>query len=121
MTAKREYRLSPQRLQDLIKNLQVFYRCPSCSADYLNDDIRFLGRVEKHCFMQLNCSKCSLPVLATVLMPVHQSTARGKQKPQKKKPQLGHDASRRERSAFQEQGAITAYEIADFYAFLHSL
>ena len=70
--------------------------------------------------MQLNCSKCSLPVLATVLVPVHQSAARGKRKLQKKTT-LGYDASRRERSAFQEQGAITAHEIADFYAFLHSL
>lgn len=71
--------------------------------------------------MQLNCSKCSLPVLATVLMPVHQSPALGKRKVQKQKPRLGYDTSRRERAAFQGQGAITSHEIADFYAFLHSL
>lgn len=54
-------------------------------------------------------------------MPVHQSPALGKRKAQKQKTRLGYDASRRERSAFQGQGAITAHEIADFYAFLHSL
>lgn len=72
--------------------------------------------------MQMNCTKCSLPVLATVLMPVHQSASRTKrQKIQGSKARLGYDASRKERSAFHEQGVITAHEIADFYAFLHSL
>ncbi len=120
--AKREYRLSPRALQELIKNLRVFYKCPSCSAEYETDDIRFLGKVDQHCFMQLNCSKCSLPVLATVLLSakeIQQKSAR-KQKAHSK-PGLGYDTSRRERTRFMELGAISSQEIADMYSYLRDL
>ena len=36
------------------------------------------------------------------------------------KSSLGMDASRRERVQFQQRGAITASEIADFYGYLNS-
>ena len=35
--------MNPKALNELINNLRVFYRCPSCSAEYHADDIRFLG------------------------------------------------------------------------------
>jgi hypothetical protein len=113
--------LSPKALNELINNLRVFYRCPSCSADYKADDVRFLGKVDQHCFMQLNCQKCSLPVLATVLMshPIGQKARRNRRKTTNK-PALGMDVSRKERASFNQKGAITAAEIADFYAFLDS-
>lgn len=118
--AKREYRLSPRALQELIKNLRVFYKCPSCSAEYETDDIRFLGKVDQHCFMQLNCSKCSLPVLATVLLSTQEVNhkSRRKQKAQPSRSGLGFDASRRERTRFMELGAISSQEIADMYSYL---
>lgn len=118
--AKREYRLSPRALQELIKNLRVFYKCPSCSAEYETDDIRFLGKVDQHCFMQLNCSKCSLPVLATVLLSAQEVNhkSRRKQKVQPSRSGLGFDASRRERTRFMELGAISSQEIADMYSYL---
>jgi hypothetical protein len=112
--------LNPKALNELINNLRVFYRCPSCSAEYQSDDIRFLGKVDQHCFMQLNCQKCSLPVLATVLMS-HVAPTKSKRNRRKTgKTSLGLDASRRERAQFQQKGAITSAEIADFYGFLNS-
>lgn len=112
--------MNPKALNELINNLRVFYRCPSCSAEYHADDIRFLGKVDQHCFMQLNCQKCSLPVLATVLMS-HTVAAKAKRNRRKtSKSSLGMDASRRERAQFQQRGEITAAEIADFYGFLNS-
>lgn len=111
--------MNPRALQDLIKNLRVFYRCPSCDADYREGDIRFLGKVEQHCFIQLHCAKCSLPVLATVLLSIQPKNKRTRRKIQR--PSLGHDTSRKERSRFKDRGAITAHEIADFYAYLQAL
>ena len=60
--------MNGKNLQELIKNLQVFYKCPSCGAQYRHEDITFLGKVDEHCFMQLTCEACSLPILATVLL-----------------------------------------------------
>ncbi len=111
--------MSPKSLQELINNLRVFYRCPSCSAEYRSDDIRFLGKVEQHCFMQLNCPKCSLPVLATVLMGADLEAKRNRRK--YKRSNIGVDATRRERSLFTKKGAISSREIADFYAFLRDI
>lgn len=116
--------MNPKALQELIDNLRVFYRCPSCSAGYHAEDIRFLGKVEQHCFMQLNCKECSLPVLATVLLSHHAVVGRDITMQQLKKHkkrgrnQFGADLSRREKAAFHRRGAITASEIADFYSFL---
>ncbi len=121
---KREYRLSPKALQELIKNLRVFYKCPSCSAEYSPDDIRFLGKVDQHCFMQLNCSKCSLPVLATVLLSAQEVNHKGQRKSRPvsvSKPRLGYDASRRERSRFTALGAISSHEIAEMYSYLREI
>ena len=104
--------MKSKNLQDLIKNLQVFYKCPSCGAGYFHDDIVFLGRVEEHCFMQLTCHDCSLPVLATVFL---QSELIAKTKQANsilgRKADLGY----RERDKFIKRGPITSGEIADFY------
>ena len=124
ISGKREYRLSPKALQELIKNLRVFYKCPSCTAEYTSDDIRFLGKVDQHCFMQLNCSKCSLPVLATVLLSAHEVSHKGQRKSRTAlgpKPRLGYDATRRERSRFTALGAISSLEIAEMYSYLREI
>ncbi|MCC7543169.1 hypothetical protein IT415_00450 [bacterium] len=70
--------------------------------------------------MQLNCSKCSLPVLATVLLSAQEVNhkSRRKQKVQPSRSGLGFDASRRERTRFMELGAISSQEIADMYSYL---
>lgn len=113
--------LSPKALNELINNLRVFYHCPSCSAEYQTDDIRFLGKVDQHCFMQLNCQKCSLPVLATVFMSGNDIAVKTKRNRRKTgKSSLGMDASRRERAQFHRRGAITSAEIVDIYSFLNS-
>ena len=57
--------MSHKNLQELIKNLQEFYKCPSCETNYHFEDIRFLGEIEVYCFVQLTCHECSLPLLAT--------------------------------------------------------
>jgi hypothetical protein len=101
-----------KNLQDLIKNLQVFYKCPSCGSSYIHDDIAFLGRVEGHCFMQLTCHDCSLPVLATVFLQSELEQASKKYSSRLgRKADLGY----KERSKFIDRGAISSLEIADFH------
>ncbi|MEI6581384.1 MAG: hypothetical protein WCN86_00720 [bacterium] len=107
--------MKSKNLQDLIKNLQVFYKCPSCGSSYIHDDIAFLGSVEEHCFMQLTCHDCSLPVLATVFMQSELDKA-GKQNGSKlgRKADLGY----RERAKFIDRGPISSQEIAAFHLYL---
>lgn len=100
--------MSKRNLQDLIKNLQEFYKCPSCETHYHFDDIKILGQIDQYCFVQLGCHACSMPVLATVAV--------GKQ-PKKKEPT---DLRGRESSKFAQKGAISALEIAEFHRFLIS-
>jgi hypothetical protein len=95
--------MRPKYLQELIKILQEFYKCPSCETNYHFDDIRFLGEVEQYCFAQLSCHNCSLPVLATV-------TVDGKT-PGKRKSDLRQN----EEAKFASKGAISASEIAEFH------
>lgn len=70
--------------------------------------------------MQLNCQKCSLPVLATVLLSQDLTAPKKNRRKTQSRSKLGADASRRERSRFQAKGAISAGEIAEFYAFLQT-
>ena len=104
--------MKSKNLQDLIKNLQVFYKCPSCGASYIHEDIAFLGKVEEHCFMQLTCHDCSLPVLATVFLQSEIEQAAKKSSSRLgRKADLGH----KERADFISRGAITSQEIAAFH------
>lgn len=98
--------MSRKHLQDLIKNLQEFYKCPSCDTSYHLDDIRYLGELNQYCFVQLNCHDCSLPVLATV-------SVAGKV-PKRDKT----DLVAAEEAKFASMGTISAGEIADFHRYI---
>lgn len=98
--------MQPKYLQELIRNLQEFYKCPSCDTNYYFDDIRFLGEIDAYCFVQLSCHNCSLPVLATVTV---NGKAGGKRK---------SDLRQSEEAKFAAKGAITAGEIAEFHRFI---
>lgn len=100
--------MSPRYLQDLIKTLQEFYKCPSCDTNYHFDDIRFLGEVDMYCFAQLSCHNCSLPVLATVSLGQGKSGGRGT------------DLRPAEEVKFASKGAISASEIAEFHRWISS-
>lgn len=107
--------MNSKNFQELIKNLQVFYKCPSCSANYHLDDIKFLGQVDNHCFMQLSCHGCSLPVLATVFL----SSKKGfKSQPKSGYVSKKSDLNLKEKHHFMGKGAITSSEIADLYLYL---
>jgi hypothetical protein len=93
-------------LQDLIKNLQEFYKCPSCDTSYFLDDISYLGELNRYCFIQLTCHDCSLPVLATVSV-TGQPAKRGKT-----------DLQSSEEAKFATMGLISAAEIADFHRYI---
>jgi hypothetical protein len=95
-------------LQELIKSLREFYRCPSCEGDYLPDDIRFLGEVESYCFMQLSCRGCSLPVLAMVGTGKYAVGMRV----------TADDLLPGESVRFSGREVISASEIADFYRWI---
>lgn len=113
--------MNSKNFQELIRNLQVFYKCPSCNTNYHFDDIKFLGKVDSHCFMQLNCHNCSLPVLATVLLSETTTKSSSAKKAQFKKaslPYMKSDLSEKERQKFAQKDAITSAEIADFHRFL---
>lgn len=97
--------MSRKHLQDLIKNLQEYYKCPSCETHYHFDDIKVLGQIDQYCFVQLGCHSCSMPVLATVTVGQTGEIA-------------ATDLSRREETRFAGRGAISALEIAEFHRFL---
>ena len=98
-------------LQEIIKNLQEYYKCPSCSTNYHFDDIKFLGQIDVYCFVQLTCHSCSLPVVATV--SVGDETE--KKLPRKR---TKSDLKRTENAKFGKLGPITSSEIASFHAYL---
>lgn len=98
--------MRPKYLQELIKSLQEFYKCPSCEQHYFFDDIRFLGEIDLYCFVQLSCHNCSLPVLATVSVD---GKAPGKHK---------SDLKQSEEAKFASRGAISASEIAEFHRWI---
>lgn len=98
--------MSHNNLQDLIKNLQEFYKCPSCETNYHFEDIKFLGEIEVYCFVQLTCHQCSLPVLATV--SVNGKTGRARKS----------DLRASEEAKFASRGAISAGEIAEFHRYI---
>ena len=98
--------MSRKHLQDLIINLQEFYKCPSCDTSYHLDDIRYLGELNQYYFVQLNCHECSLPVLATV------STDGKKAKRSKT------DLRQAEEAKFAAMGEISADEIAEFHRYI---
>src|SRR5438094_709685 len=97
--------MSRKNLQELIKNLQEFYKCPSCETNYHLDDIKFLGEIDAYCFVQLGCHECSLPVLATV-------SVGGKQIKRKS------DLKQHEQARFAARGLISSEEIAEFHRFI---
>ncbi len=111
--------MNGKNLQELISNLQIFYKCPSCGSRYKHDDITFLGRVDEHCFMQLSCNECSLPILATVLLG-SQLTKKSKGKVSKSfggKIQK-NDLSGKEKRHFSQLSPISADEIANLHLYL---
>ena len=98
--------MRPQYLQDLVKQLQEFYKCPSCDTNYHFDDIRLLGENDLYCFVQLSCHGCSLPVLATFSVD-------------DKTPGLRKtDLARNEEAKFAIKGEISASEIAEFHRYI---
>jgi hypothetical protein len=112
-----------KNLQELIKNLQVFYTCPSCGAHYRNEDIAFLGRVDEHCFMQLTCKECSLPILATVLLAsqLEKSIKDGESLSNpfaRPKRRMRTDLKRGEKARFNNSPAISGVEIAQLHLYL---
>ena len=98
--------MQPKHLQELIRYLQEFYKCPSCETNYHFDDIRFLGEVDLYCFVQLSCHNCSLPVLATLSV---NGKVGGKR---------GSDLRQSEEAKFAAKGAISAGEIAEFHRWM---
>ena len=100
--------MSRKFLQELIKNLQEFYKCPTCDTNYHFDDIKFLGNLDNYCFVQLTCHSCSLPVLATVSAGDKKLAGRKRRS----------DATAKEQTKFKARGEITANEIAGFHSFI---
>lgn len=98
--------MSRKYLQDLIKSLREFYKCPSCATNYHLDDIKFLGEVDSFCFVQLTCHECSLPMLATI-------AANGKSS-----FKSTNDLAKTEENKFTKMGEITSDEIAEFHRFI---
>lgn len=96
--------MSPKYLQELIRNLQEFYKCPSCEVQYHFDDIKFLGEIDLYCFVQLSCHSCSMPMLATVSVKGKGASRRART-----------DLKQSEEAKFATKGAISAGEIAEFH------
>lgn len=70
--------MNSYQLQELIKNIQAMMRCPSCGANYDEDNIHFLGQLDMAALIQLDCQSCGLPVMATIVV-----SEKGQAQPQK--------------------------------------
>ncbi len=113
-------------LQELIKTLQEFYKCPACDTNYFFDDIKFLAQIDQSCYAQLTCHECTMSVVATVtvggaqpLDPQTMQEAQAKLRERvAKSEQPGSDLTGRERTKFTKRGAITASEVAGFHSFI---
>ncbi len=103
---------SSRYLQEIIQNLQEYYKCPSCNTNYHFDDFKFLGQIDTYCFVQLTCHACSLPVVATV--SVGGDTAKKSAKKAKT------DLKRTEATKFGKLGPITSDEIASFHTYIQT-
>ncbi|MEI8072591.1 MAG: hypothetical protein WCH00_00635 [Candidatus Saccharibacteria bacterium] len=113
--------MNGKNLQELIKNLQVFYKCPSCGSNYQHEDITFLGRVDEHCFMQLTCVECSLPILATVLLGSNLEKQAKLERQARYTPKVGRsDLVRGEKKRFDKKEPITSQEIIDLHIYLNN-
>jgi hypothetical protein len=102
--------MSRKQLQELLRNLQEFYACPSCETPYHSQDIKVLGQVDNYCFVQLGCKQCAMPVLATIAASQEFEGIRTSRVPR--------DVKAREARRFARKGSITALEIADFHNFI---
>lgn len=51
-----------KKFLNLLKNLQTIMKCPSCGADYVTDEIHFVGQQDGYFLLSMTCQKCSLPV-----------------------------------------------------------
>jgi hypothetical protein len=98
--------MSRKHLQELIKNLQEFYKCPSCDTSYYLDDIRFLGELNSFYFVQLNCHECTMPMVTMISL--------GGKTPKRNKT----DLKAAEEAKFAAMGAISADEIAEFHRYI---
>lgn len=95
-------------LQNIIKNLREYYKCPSCGTNYFFEDIKILGQMDTYCFVQLSCHNCDMPVLATVSVgEVY--------KPDDK---TMNDLSLAEEDKFARMSNISPDEIANFHKFI---
>jgi len=102
--------MSRKQLQELIRNLQEFYACPSCDTPYKSQDIKVLGQLDNYCFVQLGCKECAMPVLATV--------AASQEFEHITSNRLQRDVKAREARRFARRGAISGLEIAGFHQFI---
>lgn len=98
--------MTRKHLQELINNLQEFYKCPSCDTSYHLDDINYLGELNGFSFMQLTCHECTLPMLVTIPMGG---------KPLKR---TNTDLVAAEEAKFAAMGSISADEIAEFHRYI---
>lgn len=114
--------MNGKNLQELINNLAIFYKCPSCGAQYPHENISFLGRVDEHCFMQLTCDGCSLPILATVLLSTElMKTIPTKPKLPIKASRLSQtDLQRGEKNRIAQKSEISSAEIAELALYLQN-
>ncbi len=112
--------MNGKNLQELIKNLQVFYKCPSCGAQYQHEDITFLGRIDEHCFMQLTCTACSLPILATVLLSGQLESKKTKSSHYYGSKLRKNDLEKGEKQRFSSLSPINSSEVADLHLYLTS-
>lgn len=101
--------MSRKQLQELIRNLQQFYACPSCDTQYKAQDIKVLGQLDNYCFVQLGCHECAMPVLATIAAS-QEFDGMFATRPR--------DVAAREARRFARRGQISSLEIAEFHRFI---
>lgn len=52
--------------EEIIASIQEMLHCPFCSADYMREDIKIMGRIENGNVVSLFCSNCQNSILASL-------------------------------------------------------
>lgn len=94
---------------DLVKNIRAMVRCPFCGSEYIEKNIKVVGRMEKNHVLQLLCQECSHTIMANIAY---------KKGPRKKSGDIQEQivsAELQEMTEFPQKDPISNDDVMDFF------
>ena len=57
-----------KEIQELLRNISEHLKCPNCGSLYDVSNVNYLGKIQAFYVLQLFCTRCGIPVFASVLV-----------------------------------------------------